>query len=185
VVTRNLEAIYDVGTALRAFALIAARRPDATLTIAGEGPAEAQLRALAAQLEVSSRVAFCGRLDRPAMAALYRSADLMLNPSTVDNMPNSILEAYAAGVPVVSTDVGGIPYIARNEESALLVPPGDPAAMANAACRVLDDPSLAARLIEHGSAEASRYAWREVGPLWMQLYKALASQRQLALQASR
>src|SRR5690606_21965536 len=125
VVTRNLEPIYGIGAAIEAFAIVRRTIEGAVLTIAGEGPERPRLERLAAELGVSDKVKFAGRLDRSAMAALYRDADLMLNPSTVDNMPNSILEAYAAGVPVVSTDAGGIPYIARNEETALLVPAGD------------------------------------------------------------
>ena len=70
------------------------------------------------------------------MAALYRGADLMLNPSTVDNMPNSVLEALASGVAVVSTDVGGVPYLVEDGKTALLVPPRSPEAMADAMLRL-------------------------------------------------
>ena len=59
---------------------------------------------------MAGNVDFVGRLDRAAMAALYRSASLMLNPSRTDNTPNSVLEAWASGVPVVSTRVGGVPF---------------------------------------------------------------------------
>jgi glycosyltransferase involved in cell wall biosynthesis len=185
IVTRNLEAIYDIGTALEAFALLGARAAAGRLTVAGEGPERPRLERLAADLGISERVVFAGRLDRAAMAALYRDADLVLNPSTVDNMPNSILEAYAAGVPVVSTDVGGIPYIARDRETALLVPPRDPRAMAEAAGEILDDPRLAGRLIEQGLREARRYAWSEIRVLWLGLYESLASARVVAMAEGR
>ena len=59
------------------------------------------------------------------MATLYQAADVMLNPSTVDKSPNSVLEAMASGLPVVSTDVGGIPYLIDDGVTGLLVPPGD------------------------------------------------------------
>ncbi len=74
------------------------------------------------------------------MAALYRSADVMLNPSLADNMPISVLEALASGVPVVTTNVGGVPYLVEHEKTALLVPPQNPEAMAEAVLLLLNDP---------------------------------------------
>ena len=177
VVTRNLEGIYDVGNAIRAFALVSARAESARLTIAGEGPELSRLQQIASELGVAEKVRFAGRLDRAAIAELYRDADLMLNPSTVDNMPNAILEAYASGVPVVTTDAGGIPYIARHEQTALLVPVRDPHAMANAACAVLEDRALAQALLTQGLAEARRYTWSEVRLSWLGLYESLVKSR--------
>ena len=174
-VARNLEPIYDNATALRAFALLSRARPDATLTVAGSGPQLAELQALAAELGVSGRVTFTGRLDRDAMAAAYREADVLLNPSLVDNMPNSLLEAMASGVPVVSTDVGGVPFIVTHERTALLVPAGAPEAMAAAAARVLDEPGLAAALRAAGLAEVGRYTWPQVAPRLAAVYRAAAA----------
>ncbi len=171
-VARNLEPIYDNATALRAFALLARGRPDATLTVAGSGPQLAALKALAAELGVADRVTFTGRLDRDAMAAAYREADVLLNPSLVDNMPNSLLEAMACGVPVVSTDVGGVPFIVTHERTALLVPAGAPEAMAAAAARVLDEPGLAPALRAAGLAEVGRYTWPQVAPRLAAVYRA-------------
>ena len=169
-VARNLEPIYDNATALRAFALL--RRPDAALTVAGSGPQLAELQALAAQLGVADRVTFTGRLDRDAMAAAYRQADVLLNPSLVDNMPNSLLEAMASGVPVVSTDVGGVPFIVTHERTALLVPAASPEAMAAAVARLLDEPGLAPALRAAGLAEAARYTWPQVAPRLAAVYRA-------------
>lgn len=161
-VARNLEPIYGIDTALRAFARVAAVRPDARLSVAGTGPQADALKALAAQLGIADRVVFTGRLDRDEMAALYRDADLALNPSRVDNMPNSVLEALASGVPVVTTNVGGIPYIVEQECTAMLVPPDDPEAMADAMLRVLGDDVFAARLRAAGMEDVQRYSWSAV-----------------------
>lgn len=171
-VARNLEPIYDNATALRAFALLRRHRPDATLTVAGSGPQLAELKALAAELGVQDKVTFTGRLDRDAMAAAYREADVLLNPSLVDNMPNSLLEAMASGVPVVSTDVGGVAFIVAHERTALLVPAGSPEAMAAAAGRVLDEPGLAPALRAAGLAEVERYTWPQVAPRLAAVYRA-------------
>ena len=176
VVTRNLEPIYDNATAIRAFAIVRNRVPGARLTIAGTGPDLASLRALAVELGVGDAVEFVGRLDRDAVAALYRRADIALNPSTVDNMPNSVLEALASGVPVVSTDVGGIAHIVQDGTTALLVPPRDPAAMARAVLRLLDNPREAERLAAAGLASVDRYTWPRVLPVLADAYARAAGQ---------
>lgn len=170
IITRNLEAIYAIDDALRSFRLLAQTMIGVRLTVAGEGPERGRLVELAEELGIAEKVTFAGRLSRDAMAELYRSADAMLNPSTVDNMPNSILEAYASGVPVVSTDVGGIPFIARDGETALLVPAHGVEAMAASLHSVLTDETLAETLVRKGLDEAKRYVWEQVGPEWIRLY---------------
>jgi glycosyltransferase involved in cell wall biosynthesis len=162
IVTRNLEDIYDLPTALRAFARIRQTFPAARLTIAGSGPRHADLVALASTLGVASDTTFTGRVDNDQMPDLYRSADLLLNPSRVDNMPISLLEAMASGIPIVSTDVGGIAHLVTDGETALLVPPGDVEAMATAAIRILDDRGLASRLRNAGLEAARAYTWTRV-----------------------
>lgn len=169
-VARNLEALYDNATALRAFVPVRARFPNARMTVAGSGPEEAKLRALADSLGIAPAVRFAGRLDRDAMAALYREADLMLNPSLADNMPNSVLESMASGVPVVSTNVGGVPFLVEDGVTALLVAPGDPVAMASACTRLLEDDALWRRLAAAGLAEVQRYTWARVAPLLAETY---------------
>ena len=173
VVTRNLEAIYGIDDALHAFRLIVERHANARLTVAGEGPEQSALMALAKRLEISDRVCFPGRLPRTAIADLYRDADILLNPSRIDNMPNSILEAYASGIAVVSTNVGGIPYIAHDMETAVLVPPRNPSAMADGVSRLIADRTLSARLARNGLREATRYGWPRVGKEWISLYRKL------------
>ena len=171
IVARNLEALYGNDVALRAFALLAPHYPGARLSIAGSGPEAAALAGLAGELGVADRVRFTGRLDRDQMAALYRDADLMLNASRVDNMPNALLEALASGLPVVSTDVGGIPFMVRQRETAILVPVDDPAAMAAAAQDVLADEHLRGALVAAGLVEVQRYRW---GPVSADLLAAYA-----------
>ena len=174
-VTRNLEDIYDIPTAIRAFARVRERFAGARLTVAGSGPALAALEALVGELGLADVVSFAGRVDNAEIPRLYAAADCVLNPSTVDNMPISILESFASAVPVVSTDAGGIPDIARDGESARLVPIGDPEAMAEAAIEILSQPEVAAKLVAAGLTEAERYAWQRVGPQWLGLYHELAN----------
>lgn len=170
VVTRNLEPIYDNATALRAFKIVLLQYPHASLTIAGSGPENQRLHQLANELGVDGAVHFVGRLDRDAMANLYRSADIMLNPSVTDNMPNSVLESMASGVPVVSTNVGGIPYMVQSGVTALLVPPKEPTAMASAILELLNNPLFWAQLSQAGLAEVQRYTWKQVAPVLSAVY---------------
>lgn len=177
VVTRNLEPIYDNATAIRALAIVRRHVPHARLTIAGTGPELTSLRALVAELDLGDAVEFAGRLDRDAVAALYRKADVALNPSTVDNMPNSVLEALASGVPVVSTDVGGVPHIVQDGTTALLVPPRSPESMARAVLRLLENPAEAERLVAAGLDSVSRYTWPQVRPVLADVYARAAGRR--------
>lgn len=170
IVTRNLEDLYDIGTALRAFAQIGRAFPDATLTIAGSGPRLPDLQRLARELDIASRVRFTGRLDNVRIAELYRQADVVLNPSTADNMPNSLLEGMASGVPIVTTDVGGIPFLVEDRKSALLVPPRSPDRMAAMAIEVLSRPELAQQLRTAGLELAAQFDWEEVRPVLFAVY---------------
>jgi L-malate glycosyltransferase len=162
IVTRNLEEIYDLPTALRAFARVRDKFPGARLTVAGSGPLRDDLERFAAALGIAQDVTFTGRVENERIPELYRAADLLLNPSRIDNMPISLLEAMASGVPIVSTNVGGIPYLVRHGETALLVAPGDALAMAAAAVRVLEDPVFGRQLRAAGLDAAQAYTWSRV-----------------------
>lgn len=169
-VARNLEPIYDNETAIRAFAIVHRRYPDTRLTIAGSGPERKRLGRLAETLTLGTAVNFTGRLPPEAMATLYRDCDIAINPSRVDNMPNSVLEALACALPVVSTNVGGVPYIVKDDHTALLVPAASPEKMADAILRLMEDPQCSARLVTNGLAEIQRYTWEKVWPLWQKVY---------------
>jgi glycosyltransferase involved in cell wall biosynthesis len=173
-VARSLEAIYDVATALRALALVREREPLACMIVAGSGPERARLEALAGELALGAAVRFTGAVDNARMPELYAEADIAVNPSTVDNMPISLLEAFASGVPVVSTDVGGVPFIARDGDTALLVPAGDPRAMADALLRLIADRALYARLRAAALDDVQRYGWPRVREAWIACYRRCA-----------
>jgi glycosyltransferase involved in cell wall biosynthesis len=166
IVTRNLEAIYDVTTTIEAFNLIQKDFPEATLSIAGTGPEKLALIELVNRLSLSESVTFTGRLAPQDMAALYQQADVMLNASTVDNTPNSIIESLACGTPVVSTNVGGIPKLVTHKHDALLVNVGEYQSMANSALSILQTPDLANTLKENGLITINKFYWPNV---WLKL----------------
>jgi L-malate glycosyltransferase len=174
---RNFEAHYNVACVLRAFAAIQREVPDARLLVAGDGPQRAMLHALARQLALRD-VEWKGPVAPRDMPALYDAADVYLNAPSIDNMPNSIIEAYAAGLPIVTTDAGGIPYIVSHDRTALMVPSDDDAAMALAALRLLREPGLAARLSIAGREEClTKYTWPAVREEWTRLYREVAAGR--------
>lgn len=176
-VARNLEPIYDNATALRAASIARKTVPGLRLVVAGSGPERALLEDLARELGMADAVTFTGRVDNADMAGLYRSADIMLNPSLVDNMPNSVLEALASGVPVISTNVGGVPYIVEHGKTALLVPPKNPEAMAAAITSLLADPEQATRLHEAGIEAVQQYTWANVRDRLLQTYQQVLAKK--------
>lgn len=135
--TWNLKPHYGIDNTLRAFALVKARCPEASLTIVGYGSEERRLRALAASLDAGD-IEFVGRTAPADMAALYERCDIFVNSSLVDNQPVSVLEAFAGGLPVVSSGTGDISAMVRDGEKGLIVPPEDPTAMAKAVATLLE-----------------------------------------------
>lgn len=172
---RNLEPLYNVGCILRGFALIQQRFPAAALIIAGDGSQRAELEGLARELSLRN-TEFIGRIEQERMPELYERADIYLNSSNIDNMPGSLIEAYAAGLPVVTTDAGGIPYILTHEETGLMVSCGDHEALAASAIRLLEDDGLAQRLAANALAACQTYSWAAVRDEWLKLYFELADE---------
>jgi glycosyltransferase involved in cell wall biosynthesis len=167
--TRNLEPYYRVDVILEAFALVKRQRPDATLTVAGYGSEETRLRQLVRDLGVEG-VRFVGRVDPQSMPGVCDESDIFLNASVVDNQPVSILEAFAAGLPVASTPTGDIAVMVRHNETGLIVPPLDPAALAAAVCQLLERPGAALAMAQYARRDVTRYEWPAVRDEWAAVY---------------
>ena len=173
--SRLHEPLYNVPCVLRAFALIQERFPDATLTVAGDGWMRPQLEELARELQLKN-TEFVGRVDFARMPALYDAHDIYLTATDLDNMPGSVIECLACGVPVVTTDAGGVPYLVSHEKTALIVSRGDHRAMAAGAIRLLEDNELALRLTRAGRESARQFTWPEVRVKWLQAYSELSGE---------
>jgi glycosyltransferase involved in cell wall biosynthesis len=122
---------------------------DGSATIIGEGPLLAELQQLAAELGVSDRIRFSGRLPRDEIRRLFHSAQVFAFPSVTEAEAFGIvqIEAMAAGLPIVNTNLATtVPLVARHDHEALTVPPNDPQALSQALNRIFDDPALAERL---------------------------------------
>lgn len=171
---RNFEELYNVGCTLRAFSLIQARFPEAHLIVAGEGPERAKLETLATELKLAN-IDFAGRISPADMPSLYDKADVYLNSPNIDNMPNSVIEAFSCGLPVVSTNAGGIPFIVESGKTGMLVEINDHNALAKAAIEILENEKLADEIIGNTRDECEKYDWRNVRPGWAGLYTELAN----------
>lgn len=172
---RNLYPLYNVACVLRAFGIIQHTFPDATLKIVGDGQQRLVLKDLAQELKLRN-IEFLGSVPPDKMSDLYDDAHIFLNGSNIDNLPGSILDSFACGVPVVTTCAGGIPYIVTHEKTGLLVPRNDAEAMATSAIRLLESPELAERIAANAVDECLQYTWTAVRPKWLNLYWRLAEQ---------
>jgi L-malate glycosyltransferase len=166
---RNLEGLYRVDTIIEAFAVFQAQEPAATLTVAGYGREEERLRKLASAL-TRGGVRFVGRVEPAMMPRLYADHDVFLNASVIDNQPVSILEAFAAGLPVISTATGDLEAMVRHGQTGLIVPPGDSAALTAAMAMMLGSPATARRMAQQARAELRRHTWPAVREAWSSVY---------------
>ena len=167
--TRNFATHYRVENSLRAFAILRSDHPEATLTLAGYGSEESRLRQLAARLGTDG-IRFTGRVEPSDVPALYDSADIFVNSSVIDNQPVSILEAFASGLPVVTTGIGDIPAMVDAGDRGLLVPPDRPEAMARAVASLLQEPHRAILMARRARQAIREYAWPCVREAWSAVY---------------
>ncbi len=168
---RHLQPVYNPACGVRAFALLARHRPDARLTVAGDGPERPALDALCAELGIAGQVRFLGNIDNERMRQELQAHDILLNSSRVDNQPVSLLEAFACGLPVVSTAVGGIVHMVEHGRDGLLAPDDDATALAAAMGALLDDPALARRIAEAAHAKVQAHDWSRIYPRLMEAYR--------------
>jgi L-malate glycosyltransferase len=169
--TRNFEGLYNVACTLRAFRLVQQTRPDASLTLVGGGPEDAELGALVRELGLSN-VTFTGRVNPDQIADFYASHDIYIQSPNIDNMPTSILEAYASGLPVVSTEAGGIPAILTHGLHGLLAPLDDHVMLASHVLALLNDRALVRRVTLAAHDACGRYTWSSVRDEWLRLYRS-------------
>ncbi len=168
---RNLEAHYRVDITLQAFAIVKQSWPGARLIIAGYGSEQARLMQWVESRGLQN-VVFLGRVEPEDMPKLYDEADIFVNSSVIDNQPVSILEAFASGLPVVSTPTGDIAAMAGHGRRGILIPRNNPVAMATAITALLDAPGLAASMANRAWQEVENYTWAQVGRQWIEIYRS-------------
>ena len=170
---RNLYPVYDVATAVDAFALLHAHDDAARMIVAGDGPERTALEQRTRDHGIEAAVTFVGNVDPDEMARLRSAATVLVNSSRSDNQPVSLIEGMASGLAIASTDAGGIPVLVQDGREALLVPVGDAGALGEALIRIVDDTELRDGLVRAARGRAREFSWREVGPRWLDLYAKL------------
>ena len=168
----NLEPHYGVDSVLRAFARIQQKIPDAVLTVVGDGSQRQSLEALRTELNLK-HTSFTGRIEHDDIYHYYSTSEIFLNASKVDNQPLSILESFACGLPVVTTNAGGIPDMVADRETGFLVDVDDYEALANRALELLTCQSIATTIIRRARAECAKYTWEVVCDQWVRFYRSL------------
>lgn len=173
VCTRGFHRYYGIDVVVRAFAEVQRAYPEAHLDLVGGGPLESEIRSLVKRLGITG-ITFAGVASRQQIGEYYDRADIFINASRLDNMPVSILEAFAAGTPVVSTAPEGMHHLVEHERTGLLSATDDPIGLAQSVIRVLQDPELAEDLAINARDELRNYSWDVAREQWLEIYSSLA-----------
>jgi glycosyltransferase involved in cell wall biosynthesis len=177
---RAFHKLYNPQLAPKVLALLAEDFPHMKLIMVGPDKGDGSLactRQVARKLGVADKITIAGKVPKSQVPFQINQGDIFLNTTNVDNTPVSVLEAMATGLCVVSTNVGGIPYLLGHESDALLVPPDDPAAMAGAVRRLLLESNLAAKLSRQARHKAEQYDKSAILPRWETLLSEVAEGR--------
>lgn len=172
---RLLEELYNIPCILRAFKIIQEKYVNAKLIVASFGDQRDNLENYARELKLKN-IEFVGKVNQQRMAELYNEIDIYLNSPNTDNMPGSILECYASGVPIVTTNAGGIPYILEHEKTGLMVDVNDHVALATESFRLLENDALSQKLINNGREAVAKFSWDNVRVKWLSIYEELLNQ---------
>jgi glycosyltransferase involved in cell wall biosynthesis len=159
---------------VRAIPIIAVEVPEARFLLLGDGPERATCERLSRRLGVERAVSFEGHVGYCDLPFYYRSAELFIMPSLNEPMGLALMQALSCGLPVVASDVGGIPEIVEHGLNGLLVPPGDEQSLADAVIAVLTDRALDLRLREGARATGKGLTWRERIGQFTDEYRRLA-----------
>ncbi len=163
----RLAGVKGVPVLLDAFALILALHPDATLTLAGDGPDRAPLEAQAEQLQIAQAVKFVGYQSQQQVRELLQQTDVFVMASFAEGVPVVLMEAMAAGVPVVATRVAGISELVEGGVSGFQVPPGDAKTLAKRVTELMAHPDMRDRFGAAGRAKVAREFNIETEAAWL------------------
>lgn len=146
--------------------------PDVHLTMVGPDKGDGifpKFQRFVSQRHLEQHVTCVGGVLKADVPSWLERGDIFINTTNIDNTPISVIEAMTSGLCIVSTNVGGLPYLLTHEHDALLVPPNEPGAMASAVRRILTEPDLAERLSHNARKKAEQFDWSVILPQWERL----------------
>lgn len=171
---RSFHSIYNPEMAVQALKILRESFKDATLTMSGSDRGELKkIKQIVRKLHLSEAVRFTGFLDKRGKISEASGHDIYLNTNRIDNMPVSVIEMAAIGLPVISTNVGGVPDLLKNKKTALLVPDDEALKMAEAVRTLIESPELAMRLSRNGRQLAETFSYEKVFPQWQLVFENL------------
>lgn len=168
---RSFADIYNPEMALEVLDLISENYPNAKLCMVGPNKDGSMKKCISIAAQKNLSVEFTGLLDKEDWISLSKNYDLFINTSNFDNLPVSVIEAMALGLPVISTNVGGIPFLIKNGENGFLTPPFKAVEMANHINELLENNQLVTGIAQNARATAENFNWDKVKGLWLQLFE--------------
>ena len=164
---RSFADIYNPLQALKVLELLLPEYPDAELCMIGPKKDDSWKDCIRYAKLHRLPVRFPGRLNKESWTALSEEYDIFLNTTNIDNTPVSVIEAMALGLPVVSTKVGGLPYLISADIDGIMVPPNDPERMASAVKNILQDPQRSVRRTGAARKKVEAFDWERVKEMWI------------------
>lgn len=166
---RSFTDIYNPKMAIEVLELVLQKYPEAKLCMVGPDKDGTLNSCKYYVREKNLPVEFTGRLKKSEWIELSVKYDIFLNTTNVDNTPVSVIEAKALGLPVISTDVGGLPFLIDNYKDGILIPPNDARKMAEAVQYIIENPTLSETLAKNARIKAESFNWDKVKHKWLQL----------------
>lgn len=167
--TRCMEELYDPLAAVKVYELVRERWPNATLVMTSDGSLMGSVRDYVKQRSLDG-VTLTGYIPTRELARAMDEGEICLNTSKIDGLPTALLEAAAAGLPIVTTSAGGIPALFENGVSAMMVGVGDVQGLADAIAELLEDPAKACGLGKAAREVAAAYSWDRVSKQIARIY---------------
>jgi glycosyltransferase involved in cell wall biosynthesis len=178
---RAFHGIYNPELAPKVIDSLRKIFPDVHLKMGGPVKEESsihKMKNVAKEVGVEDRIEISGAISRANIGSFLNQGDIFLNTTYFDNTPVSLMEAMACGLCIVSTDVGGLPYLLKDGHDALLVPSNDSQAMSAAVTRLLQEPGLASKISKNARSAAEKFDWSEILPRWESLFQTLTGHAQ-------
>lgn len=168
---RSLTDTYNIKCTLRAFAIVLEKYPDARLTLLGGGPLKAELEQFVADHRIRN-VLFVGQVPNTEISRYLDEADIMVSSPRFDNMPVSVLEGFRAGLLVISSKVGGVPYMIEDGQNGLLFENDNDRQMAERMMAAVEDSEATRRMIANARQSLEEYKWENCREKLLALYQS-------------